>query len=82
VKDYVDDYIADYFICPFHCSGNISNKNTEDKDSYSVLQYKKLSNLKFSSIPSFFKSEKLDTNNLKLETSDIKLFYSEEDSIL
>ena len=82
LEDISPDYIADYFICPFHCSGNISNKNTEDKESYSVLQYKKLSNLKFSSIPSFFKSEKVDTNNLKLETSDIKLFYSEEDSIL
>lgn len=81
-EDIYPNYIADYFICPFHCSGNISNKNTEDKDSYSVLQYKKLSNLKFSSIPSFFKSEKLNTNNLKLDISDIKLFYSEEDSIL
>lgn len=69
-----------YHIFPFHCSGNITN-NPEDDDNYNTLQYKKLSNVRYSYGNKYIPYQ--DNNDLKdIETTSIKLFYQDQNQLL
>lgn len=69
--------IMGYHIFPFHCSGNITN-NPEDDDNYNTLQYKKLSNIRYSYGNIYIKNDNL--NDIPITST--KLFYSEQNQLL
>ena len=66
-----------YHIFPFHCSGNITN-NPDDDDNYNTLQYKKLSNVRYS-YGNIYK----DIYELKdIPITSSKLFHSDQSQLL
>lgn len=69
--------ITGYHIFPFHCSGNITN-NPEDDDNYNTLQYKKLSNIRYSYGNIYIENDNL--NDIPITST--KLFYSEQNQLL
>lgn len=66
-----------YHIFPFHCSGNITN-NPEEDDNYNTLQYKRLSNVRYS-YGNIYK----DIQELQdIPITSGKLFYSDQSQLL
>lgn len=66
-----------YHIFPFHCSGNITN-NPEGDDNYNTLQYKRLSNVRYS-----YGNINITNDDLSnISTNSIKLFYSDQTELL